>query len=175
MKFRIDDNKYESYTREPNPNDSWDRGDTYTSHHVNGIVVLDDDQLKNKRSWWTLDTKLDVKPGDDVYLVWVVYNTGSTFGTAEGNVKYVDIFTDKEEAYDCVKAINNHYTNHQEAKHLARRRGRPSPEDEWNVAYTHNGGVKTIWASWNGYFESLTDVRCQKFELLNEEDAEYLG
>lgn len=125
-------------TRDPDPSDSWDAGDT--TGRVVGVRAWEE------RDWersghsryggydsWSGD--LDARAGDYVYAVVADYESGSTFGRDGGHASILDVFTDVKEADSlCIVA--------EKAK-------------DFRFFY----GDKEYYASWTGYFEYLQDMK----------------
>lgn len=160
MKFRIIDQAHGGYSRHPDPNDEWDRGEEYTNHNIVGAVLVDDET--ERRPWYDFDTDIDVKVGDDVWLVYVVYSTGSSFGKVDGCIRYIDLFTDADEAFQLSRDIKADY----EKDFNAWKNNKQSHKEETEIAYTHNGQKKTTWCYvWKGYFDRLQSVEVTKIPV----------
>lgn len=99
------------YTREIDQEDSWDQGETYTE--VNLLGVYTDKESKYANSWETFE--FDGYVPSEVYIVWVRYSTGSTFGHESGRMLVLGAYETEEEAIAEVKLVNSgkhpkHYT-----------------------------------------------------------------
>ena len=160
-KLLIVDKCYTSVTREVNPDDDWDQGCTYTDVYVNSIKIA--------KRWHNLESSFDVNPGDKVYLVYVTYTRGSSFGSASGNVVYVDVFKDSDEAYALEKEIEQTYKNFKNPKQQSKRKAKKQEDYYW-VDYINDGKLKKVYTgSWTGYFETLDNVTVEQF-IIGEED-----
>lgn len=140
-KFRIMDTSVVHWDREPDEDDSFDQGVKVEYHTINGVILVDEE--KERRPWYNIETDIDVKVGDTVWFVYVIYTTGSTFGQAKGNIEYIDIFTDENEAFACYKTIKDDEIT------------------KYEFSYTNNGKTKKGHSySWDDYFGGLDEVRC---------------
>lgn len=123
-------------TRDPDPDDSWDAGDT--AGRVVGVRAWTAREWEQKTRYggyahWEGD--LPVEPGDCVYAVVADYESGSTFGRDGGHASVVDVFTDVETAGACARAA------------------------EQAESYRFYFQDREYYASWQGYFESLNEMQ----------------
>lgn len=123
-------------TRDPDPDDSWDAGDTAGRVvGVNAWTAREWEREPRYGSWDGWSGELDVQAGDYVYAVVADYESGSTFGRDGGHASVVDVFTDIETAAALAKVAE-------------------SAED-----YHFYFGDRDYYASWQGYFEYLNDMK----------------
>lgn len=61
-------------TRERNPDDEWDRGDSYTDWAIKGV------KLAREKAYDVYDTEEEFKAGDVYYAVVAVWSDGDSFG-----------------------------------------------------------------------------------------------
>lgn len=123
-------------TRDPDLGDSWDAGDTAGRVvGVNAWTAREWEREPRYGSWDSWSGELDVQAGDYVYAVVADYESGSTFGRDGGHASVVDVFTDIETADALAKVAE-------------------SAED-----YRFYFGDRDYYASWQGYFESLNEMR----------------
>lgn len=125
-------------TRDRDPDDDWDTGDT--AGRVVGVRAWEcrDWEGNTFRRYGGYDSwsgELDVQAGDYVYAVVADYESGSTFGRDGGHASVVDVFTDIETADALAKVAE-------------------SAED-----YRFYFGDRDYYASWQGYFEYLNDMK----------------
>jgi len=132
-------------TRDRDPGDSWDIGDT-AGEVTNVVAWLDPKEV----SYYGESHGKDIpgaKIGDTVYAVVADYESGCTFGRSGGHATVLDFFANPEEARALADAAlrpdgkENHY-------------GRVV--DKFDYSFTHNG--KDYHRSWVGYFESLNSL-----------------
>lgn len=132
-------------TRSPDPNDSWDNGDT--AGEVSNVIAFIEGQ---EVGYYGDSHGKDIpgaKVGDTLYAVVADYESGCTFGRSGGHASVLDFFTDPEEA-----------------KALADAALRPDGEEErwgrkvdrFDYNFTHNG--VQYWRAWVGYFEDLQSL-----------------
>lgn len=154
-----------SVTREGDPNERWDGDDTYESHHIKGIKVVDEG------SYYDFVAAFDVDPSKTYYLLYTIYSTGNSFSHEEGKIQFVDLFETLEKAQKNLKRIEEHNKTY---KKLNDRWARPSKEeqrelnklkktfDEWSVRLvTESGREYDFHVPWHGYFERLTTVEIE--------------
>lgn len=125
-------------TRPPDPDDSWDAGDT--AGRVVGVHAWTAREWESSshRRYGGYDSwsgELNVQPGGYVYAVVADYESGSTFGRDGGHASVVDVFTDIEMA-DALAEVAENTTD-----------------------YRFSFGDEDYYASWQGYFESLNEIR----------------
>jgi hypothetical protein len=81
----------------------------------------------------------DVNVGDTVYIVWVEYGTGDSFGSDGGNVEYIAGFVDKAKAEECEAMIRK--------------------VEVYSYTLTlEDGSSHDMHSPWIGYFECLEAV-----------------
>ena len=92
-----------------------------------------------------LSTSFDIDPNAVYYLLYAVYSTGSSFSRTEGEIEFVGLYRDPEVARD-----------------NADRCWKSRDGDSFNVKLvTEDGEEYQLHTPWQGYFESLTDVRVE--------------
>ena len=103
----------------------------------------------------------DFKAGDLVYLVWLEYSSGDSFGNSDrGNVESIALFKNKEDAEKLKEALENRDKEH-------------DPNVGYNERYSfefqssEGEQIKYSYCPWKGYFENLDDVHIE--ECLIEE------
>lgn len=130
--------------RHSKPGDRWDRDDTATSHDITGFSVVNDDGFAD------LTVSYDPVPDRDYFLLYVIYDTGDSFGRDEGRLILIDLYEQRAMAETAAKAIRAHYNTCRDGS-------------DWNsrtrVLITYeNGETKPIYAQWVGWFETLRAV-----------------
>lgn len=132
-------------SRDRDPNDSWDRGNTHSEHTLKHIRIAKDGNYP------CITYPGLVKPGEKVYLVYAVYSTGDSFGHD----------TDR-----CLELISVHKDidiarfNYQKVK--------TSIAHDYNYTLEisqDNGQVVPVSCPWLGYFESLSLVKVAGFTV----------
>jgi hypothetical protein len=118
-------------TRNPDPEDSWDQGDS--EGRVSNVRAFVD-RGNSYHYGDSIAKDLDVKYGDTVYAVVADYSSGSTFGRSGGHAQVLDVFTTPEEAAALAEAAGA----------------------GTDYSFEHNG--KDYSRSWVGYFEDLNDL-----------------
>jgi hypothetical protein len=135
MKVLIDTETYVYQTREPDPEDSWDMGDS--AGYVSNVIARDPGTrgVSSYRGSDSIVIELPVKIGDTIYAVVADYESGSTFGRDGGHASVLDAFMTIEEAEALIKVAK---------------------EPSAGYAFTYNG--VEYYRSWEGYFESLNSL-----------------
>lgn len=162
---KVIDNTHSEVTREGDPNDRWDRDDTYTYHHIKGIRLLDEGE------YYDFITTFEVDPQKVYFLLYGIYSTGNSFGHDEGEIQFVDLYETMEMAQKNLKRIEEH---HKTYKKLNDRWTQPSKEEkkelkdlkktfnEWSVKLvTQSGREYDFHVPWHGYFERLEQVEIE--------------
>ncbi len=141
-KIKVLDDSTEYTTREGTG--EWDGDDTTQTHHITGIAIAKD------KEYYDLEVGFEVKPEDKLYLVYVLYNTGNSFGSSDNHISFVDLFKDRKKA----EALANQILNHAERNDV-----NVGHKQKYSTSYlTETGKESTFCPSWVGYFESLNEV-----------------
>lgn len=157
---------YQEVTQEADPNNEWDRGSTSTSWTVGGIV------LASKKDMPDLTACFPVKAGDTVHVVFAVYSSGDSFGQDEhGNIEFIDVYKTAAKAARAAKAVRGHANWYRDINDRwspmtakERRLAEKTYDNLYHVdVVREDGSQKNIYASWNGYFESLSYVEVATF------------
>lgn len=163
----VDYRVYSEVTREARE-DSGDRDDTHSSYDIRGVYL--------NNAFPDITACFPVAVGVSVFLVYVVYSTGDSFGhDADGKIVFVDVFTTKEKAEACATAISEHAKwskrdrfwkplTKQQRKELDKKYA-----DEYTVGYVReNGETCSLHCSWNGYFDSLSYANVESFTIASK-------
>jgi hypothetical protein len=130
--------------------DEWTRDSTAETHSITGIKEVSNNDYHD----------VCTTDGDGpFYLLYVIYDTGDSFGTDEGRFEEVLLHRDIEVAKKNKKLIETHYSEY------CKKNGF-SP-DCWNLELsTDEGESVRVCPSWIGYFESLVSVEIERVEIL---------
>lgn len=141
--LKIDTTEYVEYADYDHSNE-WDRPNTYTSRTINHGI------LKGDEDYGDIIAPFDIKIGDKVFLLYVEWSTGNSFGNDENyGISYIGVFTDLELAEKNLEVIRN-----------ANRRS----EDSWELleekfVIEHQDGSEEQYIDysvpWYGYFKSM--------------------
>lgn len=139
--LEIVDDVYSRDTSEPDPDDSWDRASTYTTHNIEGFRAAPESDGKY------YDIVVPYAPlfEERYYLLYVVYSTGDSFGHDEGSsIEYIGFYKPSQLgiAQENERKINDFTHNRNSGKYSVKLK---SPE----------GKVFEQSAPWVGYFESM--------------------
>ncbi len=118
-------------TSEADPNDSWDRPNTYTTHRVEGLRLCDKD------GYGCLPVDDDIKSGDTLWVLYAIYSTGDSFGHDEGGQ---------------FEWLSWHRTEELAQKNLS------AIEAGASSLTLDNGKRQDFYRGWDGYFESLDSL-----------------
>jgi hypothetical protein len=149
--LRVDADKREMITRECDHEDRWDRDDTASEWTFNSVSTVEED------SYFDIVVPFEVKRGDKVWVVSAIYSTGDSFGTDDSACcEYIDAFLDKSKADACREVVLE--------KSVKDRRNFNNDSVKW---IREDGSESVLqYAPWNGYFESLDEVRCEHLEVV---------
>jgi len=106
------------------------------------LVTLND-------KYWDIVTDFEVEPGDDLYLVWIVYSQGDSFGRATGLVDYIGVYNHIADALHVVNVI------------------RDSEEDQTNIdTRLPSGSIEILYiGECKGYFNYLESVHYEHLHV----------
>lgn len=130
-----------TYTRRPDPEDSWDIGNTHTDVTYLGLRVADwSYESRDFRN--TIETVDQFNSGDHAYVVLVRYTTGCTFGFREYLPEVMNAFLELKDAESLCDLIESAYKS-----------------NEYTI---HHKNKEYYVGSWIGYFESLNDIEIRE-------------
>lgn len=130
MKLYVSTDSWCETTREPDTDDSWDRGSTYTSISV--------DKISTEKIGEEIQTDEDISIGDTVYIVWAHWGSGDSFGSNYGAYSEFYLVTKDEKRADRLRDLLANTPNN-----------RYSPIEFEGFSF---------YRPWFGYFESLQGV-----------------
>lgn len=99
----------------------------------------------------------DIQKGETCYVVWVEYNSGNSFGTAENeNVEVVGVFRDKK----CAKELEKAIVDLNRKCQLGEFDNCENWDDTYKFYFKTSDGQEFKYGHcpWYGYFESLSNV-----------------
>lgn len=153
MDIKIIDNSYQEVIRECDHTDEWDRDDTREEHEILGIEKVD------KKGYRDLTVAFKVEKDRPYYLVYVLYDTGDSFGRDENRIEFVDLYQSKENAEALKKLIEeNHAECHDNDEYSFEKRHSLKYKNE-------EGNEVTFSKSWEGYFENFNGCHVQEVYL----------
>lgn len=119
-------------------------GDWEVQNSYNGLKVYADDWSQGYSTGrYTLDVDFKPKPGEVVYVVVALYETGNTFGRESGCVSIVAAFNNADDATELARLI----------------RDNASGNDKYPYDYdVELNDKKYSTSAWTGYFERLESV-----------------
>jgi len=160
-------------TREPYPDDEWDRGNTSSSWTVDGIRLYESDHRRYGWMEMDLDVPFEVTSGTKYYLMYVVYSTGDSFGHDEDScIEFCGLYADKRIAEENENRIRSHYnwanySSWRIGEKPKRPKFVPKKDGAFNVFLrTDDGkGEYEFSVPWAGYFESLSYIEIKEVQL----------
>lgn len=156
-KLIIEVDRREYCTRDPDAGDEWDAGDSAADIRVVAASIAN--------RYYDIKTEQDIQPGDKVYVVWVNYDTGSTFGRACNQFYLCDVFTDPREAEFLRHEI---LVNSKKANKF----GGPNERRDLHISYYNNEKAKELYTgTWKGYFESFNYADITEVMVRNEDKS----
>lgn len=145
--------EYDSYGyRVEEPSEDYQNGEEYSyrGHTSASISVRGIQEVENSRDYCDLTTKFTIEPGRDYYLLYVVFETGDSFGTDGGNVEWIALYEDRDLAEEQVVNIRKNDEN----------------KDSYSVKLKLHDDVEIdYYAPWKGYFERIEDVVVEKVRM----------
>jgi len=119
--------------------DKWDRDDTFTYHNINGIELSDE--------YGDIPVPDDFRISGPMYLVYVIYSTGDSFGyDSHAGEEYIGVYKDREIAQETANKIKEDYKNNK--------------EDFNHITLLDSVGneFQQYTGAWKGYFDNLEYV-----------------
>lgn len=142
---------YRNYSKEyPNEYNS-EYYNTSNNYDIYGL------ELTENNKYFDLTIEGNVERGDILYFVYGEYETGNSFHRETGCIEFIDVFREKQNAYDCQKELENHNKKHKSGIY---------DEDYFCQLKRENGTLYQYSIPWNGYFERLNFIEVK--ELLVE-------
>lgn len=154
-KIAFEFNSYSQSTGGYDPDDSWSRDSTSTSWTAPNVCRILNDEKPRGYIGYEIDEVPDtVKRGDTIYMVWVQWSSGDSFGHDDGaHHEVIGFYQTAELAEQARKAI----------------------DDDSQTGYSFEDGGNRVrvplfdgsdtreqyTGSWKGYFESLDHVDVQ--------------
>lgn len=109
---------------------------------IDTIHIIEGIELSER--YFDLDVPFDVTDDKIYYLVYGIYNTGDSFHSDTGEIEFVDLYENEDDAYDCQKVLEAHYKVYIDNNKIE------------FCDLTRSNGIKyRFHAPWIGYFEEL--------------------
>lgn len=162
--LKIRTSQYGDITQAADPEDSWSRDSTHTSWTVEAV--------EPEPKYPDVTACFPVPEGTTVYLLYLVYSTGDSFGHDEdGRIAFVDVWTTREKAEAAATIVREHadwYKGVNTRWSPMTKEERLKYEKKFDNAYQvtvirENGEPLQTYASWNGYFESVSYIEVASF------------
>ena len=96
-------------------------------------------------------SSIKAKSGEKVWVVWVEYSTGDSFGNSHcGSTEAIAIFKDIDAAEELVKALEN---------------SKRDSDDNFYCETSDGQIIKIDYTPWTGYFETLEEVHLDRVTM----------
>jgi hypothetical protein len=187
--FTITDNKYvEENDYESNPDDEYSRPNTHTYHELSDAKISEPNSVPDCYG------SFEVEQSGTYHLVYLVYSSGDSFAhDSDSEIVFIEMFKTLEKAHRCkvqienfTKLINLHESYHINQKDKAKAileleskifypsqnqldelHSKQNSEYNRGTLYylDENDNIKSEYISWTGYFESLSYVSIESFDI----------
>lgn len=127
-------------------------GDWYSSDEtsIDCVSLTKTDRFDEEE----FDVMFDANVGDDVYVLYMTYSSGDSFGHSDGNHETIWVFKDPILAYNA----KDKYTN---------KSKKDSLDNKWTVECKVDGGqMLKLSNPAAGYFENMSDCDVQHFKIV---------
>lgn len=139
---RIEYDTHYDVTREADPSDRWDRDDTYAWHIIREVRAV------GEKDYYDLVVDFEPK-GTACYLLFVIYDTGDSFGVDQGQIEFIGLYRDRKVAEENKSRIE-----------------KLDYKDKYSVQLvTEDGRKYKVHAPWIGYFERFQYADIQQVLL----------
>jgi len=150
-------------SRYADPDDEWDRDDTWAEHSVRSVTQVGD------KDYYDLSTEFELDPSRNYHLVHAVYSTGDSFGHDEGQLEFIGLYSDLEVAKENVRRLEAHNDLYEKLnrrsyygvskKEQAELKKLEKTFEPYTVRLVlEDGREYDVHVPWHGYFENLTSV-----------------
>lgn len=147
--FCLVDKCYESNLGGYDPDDEWSRDSTSEEHNPIGLVEVRDGDYHDI---------CGVGEGDTFYLVYVIYDTGDSFGQDYGRMCPVSLHSDPK-----VAQLN---------KERLEKDNRAGNHNSYSIKLRNDDGSNfTIGKPWSGYFETFNYVEVRELSVMTQNEA----
>ncbi len=148
MKIKILD---EEYGESEGPYEEYGEWSSETNHNIKGAVKVKENE------YFDLEVSDDLL-NKNVYLLYILYGSGDSFGESSGNIEYIDVFKSKDKAEEVQRIIEEDY------KVKPDYTFEPGSMD---LFYTKDNGnkAKIPTSVYKGYFENLESVNVEKISI----------
>jgi hypothetical protein len=137
----IINDSYGGTSRQHDPDDRWDRDDTYVEHSIKGF------RIAKKSDYRDLVASFKPKKDKPYYLLYGVYDTGDSFGRDTGQLEFFDLYDNLEAAETSRKILDGFTGNHKD-----------NNDDHSVTIFDNEFKPYKTTVPWLGYFESLQGV-----------------
>lgn len=137
-------------TEEPLSYDGWERGNTNCDVRVINLIERED------------ETGVDVvaeEDSDSYYFLYVIYETGDSFGRDGGNFEPIGAYVDLSVAEENRRRILEHYDEFKSPFPSKKKNKNSKHESQFSVSLKReNGDEFEMHVPWAGFFECLQSV-----------------
>jgi hypothetical protein len=152
-KIQVVDEYYTTATREADEDDSWDRGNTDTTHYIKGMEIV---TAPNQSV--DLEVPFKIVPDKSYYLIYALYTTGDTFGSDTGNIEYIGLYKTYKECQVNETRIYAHQRG-PDPTIKVKSKAKKDKYSEYSVELiSPSGQPYMVGCPWNGYFNGLESI-----------------
>ena len=146
-KIKVITSEYSDSTKDPDTDDKWDRGSTFTSRVILNIAKDNKD--------YSFETSCLPENGKKYYLLYTMYSTGDSFGSNENSsIEYIELYDTQQKANEALTCILQSPINKEYS----------FTENSISIPM-NNGEIYKLFVPWNGYFESIYEQGVKEVEL----------
>lgn len=143
--IEILDDAYGGWIEYPDYDNQWDEGHSFVNHNIRGFRIV------KKNDYHDLTVDFPPKKNKVYYLLYITYDTGSSFGIEDGEIAFVDLYQKRSSAQENEKRLLNHYRN---------------SKDEYSTKLiAENGKEYDYSVPGTGYFDKNVSVSIEQIEL----------
>jgi len=129
--INIVDNDYVVVTRHADPDERWDGDDLSMDHSIEGFNLVE--------GYGDLEVGFEPDFDKTYFLLYGIYSTGDSFHHEEGRIEFVDLYEDREVAWENYRRLEK--------------------SNEYTVTLKHESGKEYgFYVPWRGYFENLSSL-----------------
>lgn len=157
-KLNVNYSKWEYQAQGANPDDDWDRGITDSTISLKNLQEVGED----------VSDIVAEKDSDNYYFLYVIFETGDSFGREGGNFEPIGAYVDFDVAEKNRSSIEEHYNYFQSSlvKKDREKEKRLGSLCSINLL-RENGDEFSMHVPWTGFFEFLQTVEIEVLPVVN--------
>ena len=124
------------------PQEEYGSWSTDLHFSVEGVFLSKD----RRYHYEEIEVDFDVKVGDEVHVLYMIYSSGDSFGSSTGNGEVIWVFKDKMLAVEVAKEYEN--------------------TEEYSIFFTtEEGNIVKLSNPAAGYFENISSLNIKSFKV----------